>query len=99
MVVPANGFPFGPVTDSWKAAVLFGQVALASLGGPLLGLVVGRWFPRRGVAPLAAVLLVAARTRRLRLVAGVLLVAAVVTCLLAMVTGLDHTLVNPLPSS
>ena len=87
------------MTDSWKAAVLFGQVALASLGGPLLGLVVGRWFPRRGVPPLAAVLLVAARTRRLRLVAGVLLVAAVVTCLLAMVTGLDQTLVNPLPSS
>jgi hypothetical protein len=166
-VVPPNGFPFGPVTDGWRAAVLVGEVGLASLGGPLLGLVIGRWLPRRGVAPLAAVLLVAvsivmqglfeslrtvrlvapwtyfggptgipgddmrmmlypgspqwwvaylvclcglavvaalwhdpaARGRRLRLVAGVLLVAAVVTCLLAMVTGLDQTLVNPLPSS
>lgn len=164
---PANGFPFGSVSDSWRAAVLFGEVAMASLGGPLLGLVIGRWLPRRGTAPLAAVLLVAAvivmqglfeplrrirvvmpwtyfggpagipgddmrmlqyagspqwwvvylvclcglavvaalwhdpsaRGPRLRTLGILLLVAAVVTCLLSMSTGLDSTLVNPLPSS
>jgi hypothetical protein len=164
---PANGFPFGSVSDGWRAAVLFGEAAMASLGGPLLGLLIGRWSPRRGTAPLAAVLLVAAvivmqglfeplrrvrvvmpwtyfggpagvpgddmrmlqyagspqwwvayvaclcglavvaafwhdpeaRGPRLRILGIVLLVATIVTCLLAMTTGLDQTLVNPLPSS
>lgn len=155
------------MSDSWRAAVLFGESAMASLGGPLLGLVIGRWLPGRGTAPLAAVLLVAAtivmqglfeplrrirvvmpwtffggpagipgdemrmlqypgspqwwvaylvclcglavvaalwhdpqvRGRRLRALGAVLVVTAVLTCLLAMTTGLDSTLVNPLPSS
>jgi hypothetical protein len=57
---PANGFPFGPVGESWRLAVLFGEGPMAALGGPLLGILLGRWWPRRGVAPLGAVLLVAA---------------------------------------
>jgi hypothetical protein len=58
--VPANGFPFGPVSGNWKAALLFGDGAVPALGGPLLGLAIGRWLPQRGSAPVAAVLLVAA---------------------------------------
>ncbi|TYB45532.1 hypothetical protein [Actinomadura chibensis] len=163
---PPDGFPFGPVTEGWRLAVLFGEGPMAALGGPLLGVVIGRWWPRRGVAPMVAVLLVAfviafqglvaplrpvrhvspwtyfggpfgvkgdpermllmsgspqwwvgylvclcglavvaalwhdprARTPRLRAVGAVLLAAAVVACVLAMVTGIDHTMVNPLGS-
>jgi hypothetical protein len=163
----AAGFPFGPVGASWKLALLFALGALPALGGPLLGLVIGRWLPQRGVAPLAAVLLVAAtivmqglfeplrrirvvmpwtffggpigikgddmrtlilsgspqwyvayllclcalavvaalghdpqaRSRRWKIIGSLLLAAAVVTCLLAMWTGIDHTIVNPVPST
>lgn len=162
-----NGYPFGPVSESWKLAVLFGEGPMAALGGPLLGIVIGRWWPRRGVAPLCAVLLVAlvitfqgliaplrsvrlfmpwtyfggqygvegdhdrmvifpgspqwwvayltclcglavvaalwhdpeARTSRLRMAGAILLAAAVATYLLATFTGLDHSLVNPVPSA
>ena len=162
---PPNGFPFGPVDEGWKLSVLFGTGVVSALGGPLLGLAIGRWWPHRGVAPMAAVLLVAvvvvmqglleplrrirvvmpftywggpfgiegdpermiimtgspqwwvayllclcglavvaalwhdpgARTPRLRAVGVALLSGAVVTCLLAMFTGIDATLVNPLP--
>ncbi|MEV8517354.1 hypothetical protein [Dactylosporangium sp. NPDC051484] len=164
--VPDNGFPFGPAGDGWTFAALLGEGAFSALGGPLLGIVVGRYLPQRGTAPIVAVLLVAvaivfqgifeplrsvrvimpftywggpigvegddmrmlllsgspgwwaaylgclcglavvaalwhdpsARTPALRLVGGALFVAAVVTCLLAMFTGVEHTLVNPLPS-
>ncbi|HXP54093.1 MAG TPA: hypothetical protein VN847_04020 [Streptosporangiaceae bacterium] len=164
---PPGGFPFGPVGEGWKLAWLFALGALPALGGPLLGLVIGRWLPQRGVAPLAAVLLVAAtilmqglfeplrrirvimpwtyfggpigikgdsnrtlilsgspqwylayllclcglavvaalghdpeaRSRRWKIIGGLLLAAAVATCLLAMWTGVGHTIVNPIPSS
>jgi hypothetical protein len=165
--VPANGFPFGDVTQSWIVTQAFGLSAIAALGGPLLGLLIGRWWPRRGIAPMCAVVLVAAtitmqgllfpalrqvrvilpwtyfggqdaalhegqqhtillsgspqwwvaylvclcglavvgalwhdhdaRTARLRTIGAALTAAAVTTCLLAMFTGLDHTVVNPLP--
>ena len=164
---PPGGFPFGDVSGSWKLAILFGEGAMSTLGGPLLGVLIGRWWPRRGVAPITAVLLVAAvilmqglfaplrfvrvvmpftywggpfaegmtgdtspmltftgspqwwvgylaclcglavvgalwhdrggRTAGLRAVGIALVVAAVVTCLLAMFTGVDATLVNPVP--
>jgi hypothetical protein len=49
--IPANGFPFGPASGSWKLALLFALGSLSALGGPLLGLAVGRWLPqRRGAA-------------------------------------------------
>ncbi len=161
---PANGFPFGGLSASWKLAILFGMGAMSTLGGPLLGILIGRWLPRRGTAPLAAVLLVAAtilmqgifaplrtirvimpytnwggpsdlnsnrelvltgspqwwvvylvclcglavtgalwhdraaRGRRLMTAGAVLIGAAVATCLLAMFTGVHHTMVNPLPN-
>lgn len=44
--------------DAYFFAVLFGQVVVAACGGPMLGLVVARWIPRRGAAAVAAVLLV-----------------------------------------
>jgi hypothetical protein len=160
----ANGFPFGDLTASWKLAILFGMGTMSTLGGPLLGVLIGRWLPRRGTAPLAAVLLVAAtivmqgifaplrtirvimpytnwggpsdlnsnrelvltgspqwwvvylaclcglavtgalwhdraaRGRRLAAVGAVLIAAALATCLLAMFTGVHHTIVNPLPN-
>jgi hypothetical protein len=55
-----DGFPFGDVSATWKLAILFGEGAMATLGGPLLGVLIGRWWPRRGVAPITAVLLVTA---------------------------------------
>ncbi len=54
-----EGFPFGDMSTSWKWALLFGEGTMATLGGPLLGVLIGRWWPRRGVAPMLAVLLVA----------------------------------------
>lgn len=164
---PANGFPFGPVDDAWAAAVLFGEGPMACLGGPLLGLLVGRWIGARAAPALTAVGVIATcivmqglfeplrrirvvmpwtyfggpagiegdpnrmllysgspfwwcvylaclcalavlavllhdrerPRRRLLMVAGGVGAAAVVAVLLAMWTGVDHTLVNPLPSS
>jgi hypothetical protein len=52
---PANGFPFGPVSDGWAYAVLFGEAPMACLGGPLLGILVGRWIGGRGAPALTAV--------------------------------------------
>jgi len=164
---PPNGFPFGPVGDGWAAAVLFGEGPLACLGGPLLGILVGRWSGARAAPALTAVGVIATclvmqglfePLRRIRVVmpwtyfggpagipgdpnrillysgspawwcvyvaclcalavlaivlhdresprrpvlmlaAGVGAAAAVAVGL-AMWTGVDHTLVNPLPSS
>lgn len=57
---PPHGFPFGPVGTGWKLAVLFGEGAIPALGGPVLGVVVGRWWPRRGAAAFTVVGLVTA---------------------------------------
>jgi hypothetical protein len=51
----ANGFPFGPVSDAWVGAVLFGQGPMACLGGPLLGILVGRWVAGRATPAITAV--------------------------------------------
>jgi hypothetical protein len=163
----ANGFPFGPVDHLWVAAVLFGEGPLACLGGPLLGILVGRWLGGRAAPALTAVGVIVASIlmqglfeplRRIRVVmpwtyfggpagihgdanrtliysgsplwwcgyvaclcalgaVGILLhdreaprrplsttaggigAVALVMVLLAMWTGIDHTLVNPLRSS
>jgi hypothetical protein len=56
----ANGFPFGSINhDAWAAAVLFGEGPLACLGGAILGIVVGRWVPRRGAPAVVAVAVIA----------------------------------------
>lgn len=54
----AEAVPFGSVTDGYVYATLFAQGVMASLGGPVLGLVIGRWIPRRGAAPVAVVVMV-----------------------------------------
>jgi hypothetical protein len=53
----ANGFPFGPVAgdDVWVGALLFGEGPMASLGGPLLGILVARWIGSRAAPILTAV--------------------------------------------
>ncbi|MFG1813841.1 hypothetical protein ACGFIF_08765 [Kribbella sp. NPDC049174] len=56
---PAYGAPFGGIEDGWVVANLIALGVMPALGGPVLGLLIGRWLPRRGVAPLFAVLLVA----------------------------------------
>ena len=56
---PPYGAPFGGIGDGWVVANFVALGVLPALGGPVLGLLVGRWVPRRGAAPLFAVLLVA----------------------------------------
>ena len=50
--------PFGPVGDGWVYAMLFAIGTLCTLGGPILGLVVGRWLHFRGAAILTSVALI-----------------------------------------
>jgi hypothetical protein len=47
--------PFGDVGDGWVYAMLFALGTLSTLGGPILGLVVGRWLQFRGAAILVSV--------------------------------------------
>jgi hypothetical protein len=51
--------PHEPLSDADVFAIMFGLGVIASVGGPLLGLLLARWLPYRGVAPLSAVLVVA----------------------------------------
>jgi hypothetical protein len=163
---PVYGSPFGGIGDGWVVANLIALGLIPSLGGPILGLLLGRWLPRRGAAPLFAVLLVAETIvmqglfeplRYLRLIApwtyfsgpygvpgdadrmmiltgspqwycgyllvlcalgvvlallhdheqrrtglfvalGIIAVAAVVTAVLAITTGVQDVMINPLPS-
>lgn len=53
-----NGVQFGGVEDGFFYATMFAQGVMAAVGGPILGLLIGRWLPRRGVAPVAVVLMV-----------------------------------------
>ena len=53
-----NGVQFGGVDDGFFYATMFAQGVMAAVGGPILGLLIGRWLPRRGVAPVAVVLMV-----------------------------------------
>jgi len=55
---PPSSLPFGPAGDAWAYGLLIALGVLPALGGPLLGLVLGRWVRFRGAAPTAAVLLV-----------------------------------------
>jgi hypothetical protein len=50
--------PFPPFGDGHVLTVMFALGVVAALGGPVLGLVLARWLPRRGVTPLAVVLVV-----------------------------------------
>jgi hypothetical protein len=53
-----GGVQFGGVDDGFFFATMFAQGVMAAVGGPVLGLLIGRWLPRRGVAPVAVVLIV-----------------------------------------
>lgn len=53
--------PFGGIVgDGWAYAVMFALGTMSAVGGPILGLVIGRWARFRGAAVLAAVFLVMA---------------------------------------
>jgi hypothetical protein len=56
----AYTMPFGDVGDAWVYAVLFALGTLSCVGGPILGLVIGRWLPFRGAGIVSVVLLVMA---------------------------------------
>jgi hypothetical protein len=105
---PPDGLPFGPVGDAWVYSVLFALGPMACLGGPVLGLVLARWVRARWAPALAVVGLVFATIvmrdrdgdrRQLAIALGVTLCAAAVCTVLAMTTGVEQTLVNPVPSS
>ena len=54
-----HAIPFGGhAGDGWAYAIMFALGTLSTAGGPILGLVIGRWVPSRGAAPLAVVVLV-----------------------------------------
>jgi hypothetical protein len=57
---PPDGFPFGGVGDAWAYGVMFSLGVVSCVGGPVVGLLLARWFPRRGIAVVTAVLLVIA---------------------------------------
>jgi hypothetical protein len=57
---PPYGLPFGDVGDSWAYAWLFALGTVSCAGGPILGLVIARWFPRRGIAVITAIVIVLA---------------------------------------
>ncbi|MET7398059.1 hypothetical protein ABZS66_31665 [Dactylosporangium sp. NPDC005572] len=50
--------PFPPFGDGYVLTVMFALGVVPALGGPILGLLLARWLPRRGVTPLAVVLVV-----------------------------------------
>ena len=56
---PPAGYVVPPgVSDAFVYAQMFGDGVLCAVGGPLLGLLLARYLPRRGVAAVASVLLV-----------------------------------------
>lgn len=50
--------PFGTMSDTFVLASMFAEGVPAAAGGPVLGLVIGRWWPRRWVAPVLSVVVV-----------------------------------------
>jgi hypothetical protein len=47
---PAGGSVYGPFSPSARIAILAGQIVVPSLGGPLLGVALGRWVRFPGAA-------------------------------------------------
>lgn len=54
----AGAVPFGEVSDAYVLTVMFALGVMPTIGGPLLGLLLARWVPTRGLAVIAPVLLV-----------------------------------------
>jgi hypothetical protein len=53
-----NTVPFPGFGDGQVIATMFAQGVMSCVGGPILGLVIGRWLPNRAAAPLISVVLV-----------------------------------------
>lgn len=53
-----NVVPFLGVSDLNVHAATFAEGVMSCIGGPLLGLVIGRWLPKRAAAPVLSVLIV-----------------------------------------
>jgi hypothetical protein len=54
----ANTVPFGDVGHAWAYAGMFALGTISCVGGPILGLVIGRWLTFRGAGIVSAVLLI-----------------------------------------
>ncbi len=50
--------PFAPIGDGFVLTAMFALGVVPAVSGPILGLLIARWLPRRGVTPLAVVLVV-----------------------------------------
>jgi hypothetical protein len=50
--------PFGDVGYAWSYALMFALGTISTVGGPILGLVIGRWLPFRGAGIICAVVLI-----------------------------------------
>jgi hypothetical protein len=50
--------PFAPIGDGYVFVVMFALGVVPAAGGPILGLLIARWLPRRGVTALAVVVIV-----------------------------------------
>lgn len=57
---PPDGLPFGGVGDGWANGQLFALGVVSCAGGPILGLLLARWFPRRGIPIIVAIALIIA---------------------------------------
>jgi hypothetical protein len=55
---PPYGLPFGDIGDAWAYGWIFALGAVSCAGGPIIGLDLARWFPRRGIAVVVAVVIV-----------------------------------------
>jgi hypothetical protein len=55
---PLLTVPFPPIGDGFVLTAMFAKGVVSAASGPLLGLLVARWLPRRGVIALTAVLVV-----------------------------------------
>ena len=49
-IIPVSNPAYGPFSPSGRVAVLVGQIVMPSLGGPLLGVALGRWVKFPGAA-------------------------------------------------
>jgi hypothetical protein len=60
-VHPPAGYVVPPgISNAYVLAQMFGDGVLCAVGGPLLGLLLARYFPKRGITAVASVLLVIA---------------------------------------
>jgi hypothetical protein len=55
---PSLTVPFPPIGDGFVFTAMFAKGVVSAASGPILGLLIARWLPRRGVTALAAVLVV-----------------------------------------